>query len=124
MENKNKFIQVYAVVVCVVAIITFLISASNFISSAMDRASADDGSVTYSSFENYKMEKMKNIDEDQAYIPNDEELRNMYQSGKERYVENNIQAANKSMVVNGIIMGIAIILFGFHWRLMRKFSAK
>ena len=124
MENKNKFIQVYAVVVCVVAIITFLISASNFISSAMDRASADEGSVTFSSFENYKMEKMKDIDKDQAYIPNDEELRNMYQSGKERDKENNIHRANKSMLVNGIILGIAIILFGSHWRLMRRFSLK
>ena len=38
MEKKHKIMQVYAVIICVVAVITFLISVTSIVSAFIDRS--------------------------------------------------------------------------------------
>ena len=115
--------QVYATVVCVIAIITMLITIANLVSRYIDKSDPmlsgwqDDN---LSSFENFKMETMKGIGEDQAYIPDDETLREMYDAEREEKLQKAEHRINRDIIVNRLILIIAVILFVIHWILMRR----
>lgn len=119
----NRVLQVYATVVCIIAIITMLITIANLVSGYIDRNDplhsgwqADN----LSSFENFKMQTMKGISEDQAYIPNDEELMKMYVSAKQDKLESAEHRINRDLTVNRLILVIAVVLFIIHWIIMRR----
>ena len=123
MEAKNKIIRVYSVIVSVIAIITILICLGGLVSSLIDRQdplSAWGNSETYSSFENFKLEKMKEVTKDQAYIPSDEELRTMYETAKEEKLVKAKHRVSRSLTVNSIVLGVAIVLFFVHWRMLKR----
>jgi hypothetical protein len=85
MEKKRNIIQVYAVIVNVVVIITIIISLTGLISAFIDRSAplyASWDQQDLSSFEKYKLEVLKTTTEESAYIPTDEEIRGMYDSAK------------------------------------------
>jgi hypothetical protein len=123
MENKSKIIQVYGVVVCVVAVITFLISLSSFVSAVIDK-NGPKSSERYSSFESYKMDAMEDISKDNAYIPSEDELEQMYIASNQKSQELQIHRYNRDMIVSGITILVAIVLFGFHFWLIRRLNSK
>jgi hypothetical protein len=125
MERKNKIIQVYAVIICIVAVITLLISAASLVSAVIDRSDpihTRSSDTKLASFENFKMDALKATQKDQAYIPDDETLMKMYESAKQDKIDTVLHYSHRSIVVNSIISGLALILFGFHWWLMKKMA--
>lgn len=125
---KSKALQVYAIVVCVIAVITFIISLSNVVSSLIDKQNpmhaSWNKSDTYSSFERYKLESMKTVTKDQVYVPSDEELRSMYEEAKANMLAETNHRITRSLTVSSLVMGIAIVLFLLHWRLNKKMSVE
>lgn len=79
-------------------------------------------SESLSSFENFKMEKMKEVSKEQAYIPSDEELKKMYESAKSEVLEQSQHKIKRSITVNSLIIGIALVLFVVHWYLLKANS--
>ena len=127
MEKKKNIIQVYAIIVNVVAVITFIIAATSFISAIIDRNDPLYGGysqVDLSSFEKYKMDVLKSTTKDAAFIPTDEAIYNMYEAAKTDKINKVMHDSFRTMVVSGVVIGIAVILFGFHWWLARKYERK
>ena len=120
-----RSMQVYAVIICVVTVITFLISVSSIVSAMMDRSDplhARRSEVNLSSYENFKMDVLKSTQKDQAYIPDDKTIQEMYQSAKNDKITTVLHQTNNIITVSGIIIVICIILFISHWILLRKIS--
>jgi len=127
MEKKQKIIQIYAVIISVIAVITILISLSELISSYIDKSDplsveiySNKNQASLASFENFKMDILKSTQKDQAYIPNDKTIQKMYDEAKAAKIKMVEHKANRAITVSAIIMIIAIILFGSHIWLMRK----
>ena len=125
MEKKRKVIQVYAIIVCIVAIITFIICMAVLVSAVIDRGDpvySGYSKADLSSFENYKMEIMKSIDKDQAYIPDDQTLKQMYEAAKEEKINKALHRTKSDIIVSGLLIIFCIILFFTHWWMIKKYG--
>ena len=123
MEKKQKIIQVYALIVCIITIITIIISLSSLVSSLIDRGNplyANRYDIHLTSFENFKMNSLKSINKDQAYIPNDETLLKMYDDAKTDKINLIQHQTQRTIIVNSIIIVISILLFASHLWIMKK----
>ena len=130
MEKPNRAIQVYGYTVCVVAIITFLITASIFVTALIDLGdplhSGWYNGPSLASFENYKMDVRKAQQKPgeeatiASYMPDDATLKAMYESAKDEQIQKKTHEATKSMIVSGILIVISILLFLTHWFWMRR----
>lgn len=126
MGTSKGLLQIYAIVINIVAVITFLICITNLIFSFIDKSDPIHSSRStekLASFEAYKMEAMRSVDKDQAYIATDDELRAMYKAAVDNNMQRILHGIKRSITVNGVLLVLSIILFAFHWRLMKKTGA-
>ncbi len=122
MEVKRSFLQVYATIVSIVAIITFLIAVGSIVSAIIDRANpmyAGRNEINLSSFEQFKLETMRSVTKDQVYIPTDKDLMNMYEAAKNEKVKLVNHQSRKTLIVNSLLLFVAITLFITHWKMLR-----
>jgi len=127
MEKKQKIIQVYAVIICVIAIITVLISLSGLVSAIIDRNDplhAYTYEVHLTSFENFKMNTLKSTAKDQAYIPDDQTMMKMFQDAKEDKINLVKHQTNRTIIVSSIIISISILLLVTHFWILKKVGRK
>ena len=123
MTKKTKMSQVYGYIVCVIAIITFLIALGGLITSIMD---SNDPLYTWgdtnnlSSFENFKMNALSSSKNDIKFNPDDATLKIMYDDAKNHKIKQVQHQTKKSMVVNSILIVLSIVLFFVHWKWMQK----
>ncbi|NOQ92780.1 MAG: hypothetical protein GQ552_08720 [Flavobacteriaceae bacterium] len=127
MDKKQKIIQIYAVIICVIAVITILITLSGLVSSYIDKSDplavtiySNNNRASLSSYENFKMDILKSTQKDQAYIPDDQTLHKMYEEAKKAKIKMVEHRANRDITVSSIIMVIALILFISHFWLIKK----
>lgn len=123
MEKKTKIPQVYGYAVCIVAIITILISVADLITSVIDASDplyawGDDQRL--SSFENFKVDALKSGKNEAAYVPDDSTLRIMYEDAKNHKIRRVKHQTTKSIIVSSILIVISTTLFIIHWIWMRK----
>lgn len=125
MEKKHKIIQIYAVIISVIAVTTIIFSLGDLVSSYIDRQDplhtnwADE---KLSSFENYKMSTLKSISKEQMYIPDDATILKMYNDAKEDKINQVLHQANRSIIVDSLLIVVCVILAGSHWWLMKKYK--
>ena len=129
MEKKSKAPLVYGYAVCLVAVITFLIAVAGIIFAMMDLddplyAGRSSGKVSLASYENYKMDMLKSPDEKQAWVPDDETLKAMYESEKDDVIRRVRHNSMRSLYINAVLIVICIALFLTHWRWMRRMGRK
>ena len=125
MERKQKIIQVYAVIICVVTVITIIISTSSLVSALIDKNNplySGRNDVSLSSVENFKMDALKSSQADQGFIPDEETFVKMYESAKTAKIKSVQHRSYQSIVVSSLIISISLLLFGSHWILMRKMA--
>lgn len=125
MEKKRKPIQIYAMLVNVVAIIAFLIAGTAVVSAVIDRGNpiyAGWSQIDLSSFDKYKMDVLKSTSKDAAYIPTDEEIRNMYEAAKQDHINKVMHRTYRDIIVSVITIVISLLLFAAHWWLMKKYN--
>jgi len=125
MEKKSKAPLIYGYAVCLVAVITFLIAVANVIFAVMDLgdplyAGRGYNQTSIASFDNYKMEILKSQDSKETWKPDDETLKAMYEAEKDDRIRRVKHDSMRSIYINGVLMLISLILFGTHWRWMRK----
>jgi ATP-dependent Zn protease len=123
MEKKQKAIQVYAIIICIISVITIIISLSSLVSAMIDRSDpiyANRYDISLTSFENFKMNSLKSIGKDQAYIPNDQELLKMFEDARADKIKMIQHQSNRTIVVSSLIIIISILLFASHWWIMKK----
>ena len=123
--------QVYGYLVCLVSVITFLICVTTMINAIIDMGDplhagyTSDKAPSLASYENYKMDMLKNSqgggESSKAnYTPDDQTLRAMYESAKNEKIQKEKHDANRTIIVDSILIVICITLFGTHWKWMRK----
>lgn len=125
MEKKRKPIQIYAMLVNVIAIIAFLIAVTAAISSMIDRSNplyAGYSQVDLSSFDKYKMDVLKATAKDAVYIPTDAEILKMYDAAKQDKINQVMHRSWREIIVSSITIIVSLILFGSHWWLMKKYE--
>lgn len=134
MEKSTRIVaQVYGYAVCLVAVITFLISTTALITAIIDLSDpvhsgwTPQGSPSLASYENYKLDVLRSSGKESgvdqaAYIPNEQTLRAMYEAAKNDKINSARHQANKSILISSIIITICIMLFFTHWKWMRNLS--
>ena len=122
MKKETKIPQVYGYSVCIVAIITFLITLAGIISSVIDSSDPlyNRGNQHLSSFENFKIHTINSTNNESNYLPDNETLRIMFEDTKNYQIRRVKLQTTKSLVTNGIIFIISILLFIIHWRWMNQ----
>lgn len=126
MEKKRNFLQVYAIIVNVVAIITFIISLSTLVSALIDRSDPlyveTFSKVDLSSFEKYKLDVLNTTESTNTYIPDDDTIHKMYEDAKTEKINKVKHQSFRSIMVSSLIISIAALLFIFHWWLAKKYA--
>ncbi len=123
MEKKSKISQIYGYAVCLVAIITFLVSLSAIITNLIDAKDplfSRTGDQKLSSYENFKVETLKTGQNEMSYIPDEETLVKMYVDLKNHKIKTVVHQTNKTIIVNSIMFVLSILLFIFHWIWLRR----
>jgi hypothetical protein len=135
MEKPYRVAQIYGYTVCLVAVITFLISVSTLVNAIMNLGDPLHAGTSYASqmapslasFENYKMDILRAPQKEgetqkATYIPDDQTLRTMYEAAKSDKIQFAQHEANRSIIVDSLLIIICVALFGTHWRWMRKLA--
>jgi len=132
MEKSQRIAaQIYGYAVCLVAVITFLISVTTFVNAVIDYGDplhsgyTPQGSPSLASFETYKMDVLKSSQKGDdnskaAFTPDDQTLHAMYDAAKNDKIQSSRHDSNKSMLISGILIVICVILFITHWTWMRN----
>src|ERR1700690_3917011 len=132
MSRSNPMAQIYGYLVCLVSAITFLICATTLINAVIDLgeplfAGYNRGTPSLASYDNYKMDILKSLQNNSEsskanYTPDDKTLHAMYESAKNEVIQKQRHDANRTIVVDSILIAICILLFGTHWKWMRRLS--
>ena len=125
MEKKSKAPLIYGYAVCLVAVITFLISIASIIYAIMDLsdplyAGNNYNKASVASFETYKMDMLKSQGDKETWMPDDESLQAMYEAEKDDRIRRVKHDSMRNIYINGALLIIAIILFITHWRWMQR----
>lgn len=125
MEKKSKAPLVYGYAVCLVAVITFLISIAGIIFAVMDMGDPIYAGNRYNkpsiaSFENYKMDMLKSQSDKETWVPDNATLRSMFEAEMTDHIKRVKHDSLRNIYLNGSLIIICIVLFFTHWRWMRK----
>ena len=126
MEKPNKIPLIYGYTICLAAVICFLISVSNIISSISnlsdpfhaDRSSTDN----LASFESYKLDVLHFRSKDE--IPDDQSLCATYEAVKADKIQTVQHTARRSIIMDGGLIVICVVLFITHWTWMKTFTPR
>lgn len=128
-EKTQKIQMIYGYAVCLVAVITCLITITSLVYASIDLSdplnayrSYNKTEASLASFENYKMDILKSPEKEQAYVPDEDTLKSMYEAAKNDVIQKVKHDAVRSIIVNGLVTIIAVILFLVHWLWMRRLS--
>jgi hypothetical protein len=135
LEKPSKIVQAYGYLVCLVAVITFIICISILVMELINlgdplRASQStfgSRNPSLASFENYKMDIVMGLqkpesESKQSYLPDDQTLRAMYEAAKNEMIQKTLFMARRNIIVNVILILVCIALFTSHWLWMRRLN--
>lgn len=130
-EKTQKIQMIYGYAVCLVTVITFLISITSMVYSLIDLTDPINAHRTYvkdtpslASFDNYKIDILKSLDPEHSIELDDATLKSMFDAAKVDAIAKVKHDAYRSVVVNSLVLLICIVLFTTHWMWMRKLSKK
>ncbi|MEQ8324613.1 MAG: hypothetical protein RIC15_07105 [Vicingaceae bacterium] len=127
MGKPKRLLQIYAIIINVVAVIVAIICISGLVSNlldAMDPIHASRTADNLSSFENFKMDALKSVNKDQAYVPSDGEIQSMYEAARADKISKIMHGVKRNSISNAIVLLISLVLFTTHYRLMRKMESE
>lgn len=134
MEKSTRIVsQVYGYAVCLVAVITILISVTALVTAIIDLSNpirsgwTQQGSPSLASFENYKLDVLKTYQKGtegnkESLIPNDQALKAMYEAARTEKIQSAQFQANKTILISGLIILICLVLFFTHWRWLQRMT--
>jgi hypothetical protein len=127
MEKKNKMARVYGYLVCLVTVITFIIAVAGIVESILDLQDPlhsgryPQNAPSLASYNNYKMDILKAPEKTTAsFTPDDATLKAMYDSAKSDWVAKVKHEANRSVIVNSVLIILCVALFLLHWIWLRR----
>ena len=134
MEKTSRTgAQIYGYGVCLVAVITFLLSVTGMVNAIIDLGDplrsgfTPQGSPSLASYENYKLDVMKSFQQSAAggkesYLPDENTLKAMYESARNEKIMKVRHDSNKNLLISSLMIFIAVVLFITHWRWMQRLA--
>ncbi|HSJ64385.1 MAG TPA: hypothetical protein VK922_10885 [Gemmatimonadaceae bacterium] len=127
MARSPRIAQWYGYTVCLVAVITFLISAQSVVNQAFTlgnplRAASRYGSAltSFEAFEATQDLSPRRMPGDTTTAPLSEaDLRRRYEVLRSEQIDQSRFDAMRAIVASGLMMLLAIALFLWHWRWLR-----
>ena len=128
--------QIYGYAVCLVTVITFLISIAALVGAIFDLSDPLHASnfafregPSLASFENYKMDVLKSPPKGDggsapAYVPDDQTLHAMYDAAKNDRIQSVRLGARRTITVDSLLIIMCIVLFTTHWSWLRRLARK
>jgi hypothetical protein len=136
MAKIHIVAQIYGYAVCLVTVLTILFSVPSLLESAIDLTDIQHSknySEKYSSFESYKVNVIRDMttsyecDQElkakNVKLPDDQILLKMYESEKDGSYRNALHRTRRTVIEKGFFILISALLFIFHWKWVRKFTA-
>jgi hypothetical protein len=131
MERPSRVAQLYGYTVCLVALITILLTLPNLIENLFRLSNPLQTQTGFepalSSFEAYKAtyeHAREPFSREQPAAarpaPTDAELRQAYEALRNDRIERNRFEARRSLVSELLLLGLAVALFLGHWRWLRR----
>jgi hypothetical protein len=144
---SSRIAQAYGYAVCFITVIVMLIGIKQVVDSAFDLSDpirAENGGYgrtgrPLTSFEVYKLDARRQTEPrpqgtTQAVVPpgkavsdttsSDAELRSRYEAERDDVIGNSRFRAIRSLVGNVLLIALAAILFGIHWRWLKGRAAE
>ena len=129
MDRPNRAAYWYGYTVCLVAVITFLVSLNSLVNNAFRATDpvrgGDRFGVSLSSYEAYRATQGRQPPPpagDTSRPRSESELRAQYEALRSDHIAQVRFEAQRSMVTSGILIVVAVLLFVFHWRWLRALS--
>ena len=116
MEKSTRIVaQVYGYALCLVAVITFLISITALATAIIDLGDpmhsgyTPQGSPSLASFENYKLDVLRSSQKGtetvaQSYLPTEQTLRSMYEAARNDRVQSSTHQSNKTILISCLLL--------------------
>ncbi len=130
MDRSNRMAQLYGYTVCLVAVIVALSSIASLLSAAIDRANPLQAEYSYgasfSSLEAYRATYHRDRTNTGGLEParvdtlSDAVLRSRYVALVADRRAATTYRTSKTFVSGGVMLALALALFGGHWRWLRK----
>jgi hypothetical protein len=129
MERRTWIPQAYGYLVCLIAVVTMLITLNGLIDAGFRMASPLEAEYGYdpmlSSFEGFRATRAEQRParapgESGAPPPTDAELRAEYDALRQARLAQSRFQARRSVTTNGLLLVTAVILFAVHWRWLRR----
>lgn len=129
MERSTWIAQAYGYLVCLIAVITVLITLHGLVDAGFRMASPVEAEFGYdpmlTSFEGFRATRneQRPVRPDaasQAPPPSEAELRREYESMRAARLAQSRFQARRSVTTNGLLLVTALVLFGVHWRWLRR----
>ena len=137
---NNRIAQVYGYAVCLITVVVMLIAIKKVVDAAFDLSDpirAEGGGYgrmgrTLTNFELYKMDARRQPDfrggpmttapavRPPADTLSDAELRTLYDAERDQAIGNARFRAIRSLVGNLLLIALAGVLFGIHWRWLKE----
>ncbi len=133
MEKAQKIgAQIYGYGVCLIAVITLLITITTLVNSIFDlqdplHSGWRQPGASLASYENYKMDILKSTQKGEgtaqsSYIPEEKTIMAMYEAAKDDKIQSAKHSAHQSITISTLLIVISIILFITHWQWLRKMN--
>jgi hypothetical protein len=125
MDKRFRMAHLYGYLVCLVAVITFLVCIGNVVSAAFDLS---DPLYAYGDFEqqrslssldNYRMDVLASLPDGQP-APDDDALRAMYEAARDAQVRTVRLRSMRNITVAGLLIIVSTGLFVGHWTWLRR----
>jgi hypothetical protein len=136
MEKPPRTVAlIYGYAVCLVAIITLLISVPNMVNSIIDLGdplhagwyNSQGKQANLASYEIYKMDILSVPQEagktgQAAYIPDETTLRAMFEAARADRIASATHIARRTIIVFALLTVISVVIFWIHVRWMRSLA--
>jgi hypothetical protein len=138
VDRPNRVPQLYGYTVCLVALITLLITVPAIVDNLFTFSNPAQGQTRFGfgaslgSFEAYKASQRQGRGMAEAVAGrdvaaespvSDAELRTRYEALRADQIASNLFDARRSLVRNGLLLALAVGLFVGHWRWLRRMPA-
>ncbi len=136
MERTNRIAQIYGYAVCLVAIITILISITQIVNAAFNlssplRAEGYGRGGPLTSYTAYRREQLQRVNapertraggpvRDSVAVPTEAEIRQAFEDERLEQIGNVRFRAMRTLVTSTLLIIIASGLFFMHWRWLRR----
>lgn len=134
--TTTRIQQIYGYLVCLIAIITILFSATALMNALFD-LSRPEGVTRYgglimdetgSSFEEYRLSRIERVtllqekSQRGGVIPDDSTLRREFEERRSRSIAAEKWQSQKSLATSSLSLLIGIILFLIHWKWLKSIA--